>query len=306
MLGIALAGGGAKGGAHAGVLAALEEHRLKPSVITGTSSGSIIAALYACGYSPGEIKCILGQFVNGHNESCGTCSCSQKIQTLIDFDYPGIFKMLLNGLFLKYPALQGFLKGEKLHRMLAGLFLEKGVINISDVKMPLAMPAVDLMSGKTVYFSNIEFAPGVITDVPLASAVSASCAFPSVFRPRKLGNMLMVDGGLTDNLPVEILPSLGADFTMAVELGVQKDFSRANHKNFINIADRCIDILRIDVEQTHSDQIGYLLNIGITDTSLLELKNLLYCCKKGYDACLAEIDSIKAALQASSALQAKN
>jgi len=152
-LGLALAGGGVKGAAHIGVLKALEEKGIKPTVISGSSSGSIVAAMYAAGYTPEEIKCVFWQYLK-EKKNCDCAVCGRKARSLIDVDYRGLAGFLTGALLLRHRDFQGFLKGQKLLRVLEDCFWEKNIYHIQDIKMPLAITALDLNSGNTIYFSK--------------------------------------------------------------------------------------------------------------------------------------------------------
>ena len=136
-LGIALSGGGAKGAAHIGVLQALHEANIKVDLISGTSSGSIIASLYAAGYEPYDILKIFNAY------------CTH----IADYDKMLPFK--LGSVFFKGRInIKGFVKGDKLENTLYKYFKYKNVANIRDIKMPLAIPTVDLNTGEVVFKSK--------------------------------------------------------------------------------------------------------------------------------------------------------
>jgi len=136
-IGLALSGGGAKGMAHIGVIEALKDYGIKIDYIAGTSSGSIIAALYAAGYTPNEML----NLVNRYKDD------------IVDIDKNLGFK-LFGSIFNKKVSIKGFIKGNKLEKVLRDILKNKGVEDICDVNMPLAIPTVDLNTGEIVYFWN--------------------------------------------------------------------------------------------------------------------------------------------------------
>ena len=137
-LGLALSGGGIKGAAHIGVLKAFEEEDIKIDYISGTSSGSIVATLYAIGYKPEEIYSIFKSY-------------SRQI------NYISIWNVvkLIYGLILKNDIIiQGLNNGKKIEKLMKGFCEKKGIGNIKDIKMPLIIPSVSLHNGKKYIFSS--------------------------------------------------------------------------------------------------------------------------------------------------------
>ncbi len=131
-LGIALSGGGIKGIAHAGVLQALEENNIKVDVIGGTSSGGIIASLYAMGYNPKQILKLYKTNVDG----------------VTSFKTNPLISGLTNFLGKKKGKFIGFKTGQSLEQSYTNLAKENNIEKMSDIKMPLVIPAVDISDSK--------------------------------------------------------------------------------------------------------------------------------------------------------------
>lgn len=156
---LVLSGGAAKGIAHIGVLKALEELEIGVKRLSGTSAGAIVSVFYAYGYSPDEMMEIL-ESVNWFR----------------------LFKLKpprygLIGWERAYAFLKNYIKVEK----------------IEELKKPVSLCAVDLYTGRPLYFSKGELAP----------LLFGSCAIPGIFEPVRYSNYLLVDGGIMNNLPVE-------------------------------------------------------------------------------------------------------
>ena len=206
-LGLALSGGGVRGAVHIGVLKALEENKLVPDILSGTSSGSIVAALYSIGYNPNEIEEIVRKNVKNIK---------------MEFDLRYIFANLRMMLLSRDKKIDGFIKGDIFKKMINNCCIKKGCIKIKDTIKPLAIPAVDINTSKIVMFisdkkmftqnSEIE----LDDDIDLAMAVRASISYPVVFKPCKVKGKRLVDGGIRDNVPVNILRFMGADKIIAV------------------------------------------------------------------------------------------
>ncbi len=156
---LVLSGGAAKGIAHIGVLKALEELGIEVKRLSGTSAGAIVSVFYAYGYSPPEM-----------------------MEILEGVNWLKLFK-------LKPPKF-GLIGWER-----AGTFLKSyiKVGRIEELGKPVSLCAVDLYTGRPLYFSEGELEP----------LLFGSCAIPGIFEPVRYGDYLLVDGGIMNNLPVE-------------------------------------------------------------------------------------------------------
>ncbi len=160
-IGIALSGGGSRGIAHIGILKALEEFDIHPDIISGTSAGSIIGALYAYGYEPVEILEIV-----------------QKTK---------LFQILR-------PAFtrSGLLTLEKTYDFFNSLLPTD---SFDSLKIPMYICATNVNNGRSTFFSSGS----------LIRSVMASSAIPVIFSPVEIDNKHYIDGGITNNLPVDPL-----------------------------------------------------------------------------------------------------
>lgn len=165
-IGVALSGGGIKGIAHAGVLKAFEENNIKIDVIGGTSSGSLVATLYAMGYSPRYIYLLFQRYA----------------KDIVSMDFLPLFNGMSSFIKNKKFQIVGFNNGKKLENEYNSLAMQKGIEKISDIKMPLVIPTVDINSAKEYVFTNYipdkEDKDKYISDIPIGLAVRASSSFP--------------------------------------------------------------------------------------------------------------------------------
>ena len=135
-LGIALSGGGIRGIAHAGVLKALEDNGIKIDAIGGTSSGALIAGLYAIGYTPENIYELFKRY---SKDIVGT----------------GLSPIITRVSNILKKENTGFRRGENIEKLFNKLANEKGIKNISDItNMPISIPSVDIKNGKEYIFTN--------------------------------------------------------------------------------------------------------------------------------------------------------
>jgi len=190
-IGLALSGGGARGLAHIGVLKVLEEAHVPIDYISSTSMGSIIGAGYAYGISPAELETTALRF-----------SHIRQMVRMVD---------LAGGR-------RGLLAGKNVKSFLSEILGAE--TQFSDLRIPLAICSVDLDKGTEQVFTK-----GNVLD-----AVMASIAVPGIFTPQVVDEHNLVDGGVMNNLPVDHLRALGAEFVIAVDV-MHHDFSQLGITN---------------------------------------------------------------------------
>lgn len=295
-IGLALSGGGAKGIAHIGVLEALKDYGITIDYIAGTSSGSIMASLHAAGYTPNEMLRIV-------TENKGK---------LIDYD-KGIGFKLLKTVVSKKISIKGFIKGNNLERIIRKKLRQKDISDISNFKMPIAIPAVNLQTGEIAYFSNVNiknchnsnenedmtFAEPYFDDEPscfmegeVADIVRASCSFPGVFIPKKINNNEYIDGGVRVNTPVNILKGMGADKIIAISFNCNKRYN-VSINNIIGISDQAFNILSHSANKSEAEQADVNIKLCFNDVSLLDVSNYMHIAKRGYNIIARNIIEIK-------------
>ena len=192
-IGLALGGGGAKGYAHIPILEVFDELGIKPCCITGTSIGAILGALYASGHSASDIvEMIVGSYAsgNGSNKKALAGRDAFKILALIDPHFS--FKP------------KGLLKGEK---FLKFLYEELQVSSFEELQIPFKTVATDFWRRKQVVLDSGDLLP----------AVRASMAIPYVFTPVMMDDQVLVDGGLVNNVPHDLLDPQ-CDIRIAVDI----------------------------------------------------------------------------------------
>lgn len=205
-IGVAFSGGGAKGLAHIGVLKVLEEVGIPIDYISGTSMGSIIGGLYACGYSADQIE-KLTRGLNWNELLFDEISRRNiSIEEKDDFGkYVGEFPLVKG----KVQLPKGLVDGQKVSMMLSRLTWH--VHNISDfdkLPIPFRCVATDIVNVR----------PVVLKSGYLPDAIRASMAIPSFFNPIEIDGALLVDGGVMRNLPVQDVRDMGADIVIGSEV----------------------------------------------------------------------------------------
>lgn len=288
-LGLALSGGGAKGAAHIGVLQALKEEGIKIDYISGASSGSIIAALYACGYNPYNILYMFNMY------------CKQ----IADYDKLLPFKVF-GTMFTGKLSIRGLAKGDKLESIIRNFCNTKKIYDITDIKIPIAIPTVDLNTGEVIYYLNKEIVlddirkldtnfddePSYRYNGNIASIVRASCSFPAVFEPKFLDNNILIDGGVRVNTPVSILKLMGADKVISVIFG-KNDHCKNYNNNIVSISLRAFDIMSHQVNESEVSNSDYVINIITDNISLLDGSKTNILSNLGYEKTKKDINNIK-------------
>ena len=268
--GLALSGGGTRGAAHVGVLMALEEEGILPSAIAGTSAGSIAAGMFAAGISPLRMKEIVNYL-------------SKYGLTYLDPNCIDIIR-LLPQIFMRSPiSLSGIIKGNRLKNYFCRI--TEG-ISISEVKIPTVIPAVDLNTGETIAFTNVEKPAKrqeVIWDqnITLCEAMIASSSVPGVFVPRNIKNYCLVDGGVTNNLPVDLLIAAGTKYVIAVDIG--SDYKNPDNGTIGEVVSHSFSIMSNTLKECQS--VGEILNLKPelpAKAGLLTFELMDECMEAGY------------------------
>lgn len=179
-LGLVLGGGGARGLAHIGVLRALDRAGITVDLIAGTSMGGLVGALYCAGVPLETVE--------------------------VEVLRLGQVKEQLRLVDVSVTAAGLSVRGRRIYNMMADLLGED--LTFADLRVPLAVVATDIRAGREVILQG-----GLVID-----AVRATISVPGVFMPVDLGDYRLVDGGVLDNLPVDVARGMGATRTIAVDV----------------------------------------------------------------------------------------
>ncbi|HEX4333785.1 MAG TPA: patatin-like phospholipase family protein [Usitatibacter sp.] len=209
-IGLVLGGGGARGGAHLGVLEVLEELRVPVDCIAGTSMGGLAAGAYAAGVSPPEIEELVGDtdWIAIFNDTAGRRAENMRQKEFDDRYYSGL-ELGVSRKGVRFR--EGALAGEKLKLFFNRLVRsELGDRAIEDLALPISIIATDIGDGERVPMRSGN----------LTSAMRASMSVPGLMSPVLRENRKLVDGGLTDNLPIaEVKDLCKPDVVIAVNVG---------------------------------------------------------------------------------------
>ncbi len=209
VVGLALGGGGARGFAHVGVLKYLEEQRIPYYRIAGTSMGSIVGGFAAAGMTSVEITDLVER-TDWTDVFSDTTARQDLPQRRKQDDLVGLYgpKFGIGKGDALLPA--GVVAGQKILVLFEGVAaLRTQSHDFDQLPVPYRAIATDIISGELV----------IMNDLPLALAMRASMSVPGAFDPVRVGDRLLVDGGLVRNLPLDVVRELGADVVVAVDVG---------------------------------------------------------------------------------------
>jgi NTE family protein len=207
-LGLALSGGGARGFAHVGVLRAFEEAGVRFDCVAGTSMGAVVGALYASGYASTHIEAVL-RTLDWQRVFRGRADRSLVPAGRRSNDAPALLRVGFTRRGLRLPA--GALPDQRINRTLIRELAGPGLAASGDftrLPVPFRAVALDIRSGERM----------VLGQGDLARAVRASMSVPVAFAPVPWGERLLVDGGLVDNVPVDVVREMGAAHVVAVDV----------------------------------------------------------------------------------------
>jgi len=205
-IGLTLSGGGARGLAHIGVLHIIDSLGIRIDYITGTSMGSIIGGMYASGYSAAEIEKFALE-MDWESMFGRRVDLTYIHPVLKDRHQQHIVELPIEGRRIKMPT--GAIEGQQLWNTLNEVFFHTYHIkDFRNLPIPFACVATNVENGEAV----------VMTEGDLVTAIRASMAIPSVFTTVERGGMKLIDGGVVNNFPTDVVRDMGADYIIGVNV----------------------------------------------------------------------------------------
>lgn len=263
--GIAFSGGGLKIFAHIGVLKALEELGIEFDYVSGTSSGSVIAAFYALGIKPNDMF------------------------KIISSRYKEIAKNELK--------LKSLINGSKIENAMRNMLIEEKITktDMKDLDKKLAIVSCDTVSTKEVIFLSDDFniknteRTDYIIGAEISKAIRASMSFPGVLTPCDFEKYNLIDGGTVNNLPTKVLKEMGAEKVLGVCFELN---SYEPEDDILSVALRAADIFSILNMSVAKEYLNLLLELSIPDTGLLDIKDVNHVIDLGYNETMAQKELI--------------
>ncbi|MDP7609033.1 MAG: patatin-like phospholipase family protein, partial [Candidatus Marinimicrobia bacterium] len=272
-IGLVLSGGGSKGFAHIATLKALDSLNIPIDYIAGTSFGAIVGAMYALGYSGKQIEqmALATDWYEVQNDEP-----ERKFLPYFRKKDTGKYQLDFGLKGVKPVTPTGLIYGQKII-----LELSKWTRNYEQVydfdkfPIPFRCNAFDIISGKEV----------IIKEGSLANALRASISIPTIFAPVEWGDGLLVDGGVINNLPVDIVKDMGADVVLAVDVAAtSQNKSRLN--NIYDIIDQTISVHGYEKKMHNIKQADYYIRPEVSKINFTnyEVKTIRYLFEKGEEA----------------------
>lgn len=246
-IGVAFGGGGARGIGHIGVIKAFEELGIKADMVAGTSAGSLVASLYASGFTSSQMLEAL-----------------KKLRP----------KDIRDSKFIWKPS-----NSENIEQVMKNM-LGKDMV-FSELQMPLTIVAVDIKTGDEKH----------ITSGSIARASSGSCAVPGIFSPVVYEDMHLVDGGLQNNVPADVVRFMGADKVIAVEV----NRARGNGTSSLKTLDVLKASLGIMMQANVSPKLEYadiIIKPNLESYSSSKLGDIDAMVQEGYEMAMSHKDEL--------------
>lgn len=274
-IGLVLEGGGALGLAHIGVIQYMEEHRIPVSYIAGTSMGGLVGGLYATGRNAGEVRELVrsinwDEVISGRS-SFKDLSFRRKQDAR---EYPSTLEFGLHE-GLQFPS--GFNSGQQVDLILDRIALPYSEItSFDELPIPFACVATDLVTRSEHVFRN----------GPLALALRSTMSLPGIFSPVHYGEHIYVDGGLLNNIPVNVAKEMGADIVLGVHLEIASLKPDASLNSFQVLGESIAAVIAANEREAMSDA-DIVVNVPLQKFSSMDYEKAGLIIKAGYDAAAA-------------------
>ena len=250
-VGLALGGGSVRGLAHIGVLKVLKKHDIEIGYIAGTSMGAAIGGLVAAGIEIEEVEDFILNLPSIHLVELG-------------------FKK------------RSFLGGDKTYMMLLEFLTRKNLndLRIEDMPIPFEAITVDIKNGTPYIFKKGN----------LGTALRATTAVPGVFSPVPYEDRLLIDGGVLNNLPADIVRKSEMPFVIAVD--VEKEYCIGEPKSMVDILNRSLQLMRMEMSQKNFKYADIVLRPDVGRYQAYDITKLEQCIKAGEQEAERKIDLI--------------
>jgi NTE family protein len=252
---LVLGGGAARGFAHIGVIRVLEQERIPVDLVVGTSVGSLIGAIYASDKDSFELE-----------------------WTAFQLEKDDLFDFGLVNAFIG----MGYARGEKLESFVKARVKQP---TIEQLRIPFAAVATDLNWGERV----------VLDRGPVARAVRASSAIPGVFEPVMHQGKLLVDGGVVDNIAVDVAREKGADLVVAVD--ISENLGNTNIKNLVDVMLQATNIMFARNVAALRGGADVLVTPAVGDVGTLDFTQKKRCMQAGIEAGRKAVPAIRKAVE---------
>jgi NTE family protein len=283
---LVLSGGGARGLSQIGVLKALDEADLRPGLVIGTSMGAVIGSLYAAGFSPDNILGIVSS-VNWNDIFSNSARRNKLFVSQKNEPINYLFEIRLNDRLEPVPP-NSISHGQAFYDLLGPLLTPAQYRARGDFdRLPVRLRIVttDLLSGKRV----------VISHGNMAEAVRASSSVPLAFSPVARDSMLLVDGGITANIPIAVAREEKTAFALAVDV-TSPLWERPHLDNPVYLMDQVVSISAKGQKEANILQADLLVKPSLEGFNNTDFSHSAVLVERGYAAMVAALDTLKTLL----------
>ena len=270
--GIVFSGGGLQGIAHIGAVQALHELGIFPQYVSGTSSGSAMAALVAMGCTPDDMRAFADRYW----------------EVLADFRPVPIVAQLASLKFNKRTDKDGLKDGAVISNIIRAAMDKKGIGGFADLPINLSICTNDTYTTDECIFTTLD--EGLTTDhihyitgAPLELAVRASMTFPGIYTTCSYGQFNFIDGGSKDNLPVKVLRDMGVGKVLALSFDISDYVPETGLEGMMKVVWRALDLYSINSTRESKKLADYVVEIKNSNTAIFSMENFELTIQEGYD-----------------------
>jgi NTE family protein len=283
-IGLALGGGAARAFSHIGVLAGLTRQGIPVDIVTGTSMGAIIGAMYAVQLDVPAIEARFDAYITSDEFAESGFNFFKELDSHEEGILAEMGRLARRGVFNALMVTKMALVNEKTASNSYAFLIDD--IAAEQTRIPFAAVALDLYSGESI----------VLGHGRLREVVAASCAMPGVLNPVELGGRLLVDGGWSETVPISAARKLGADFVIAVDVG---DPVRAyvEPRNALDVIARADALARNALNREKLKAADFVLSPLSEGSHWADFSRSALAIKRGEEEVSREIGALRRALK---------
>lgn len=283
-VGLALGGGAARAFSHIGVLDGLTRHGVPIDIVTGTSMGAIIGAMYATLPDVAAIKARFAAYVDSDEFAESGFNFFKELDSHDEGILAEVGRMARRGVFNTLMVTKTALVNDKPAASSYAYLIED--LSVAETRIPFAAVALDLTSGERV----------VLKEGRLREVIAASCAMPGVLNPVELEGRMLVDGGWAETVPVGAARQLGADFIIAIDVGdTLRTFKEP--RNALDIIARADYLARNALNQEQLKDADVILSPENGVTHWADFSTSALAIRRGEEVVERQIGAVQSALR---------
>lgn len=280
---LVLSGGGARGFAHIPIIEAIERHNIPIDMVVGTSMGALVGGLYAAGYSPQDMINLIEEYDMVELFAVAPAPFQKPILSSfadysdnimnLSFDTRGVGRV------------SGLIGDQKILEMLnSSLINVSAITNFNHLPIPFRCVGTNLVTGEEIVFSTGS----------LSQSIRASISIPGIFTPAIIDDALVIDGGLVNNLPIDIALEMGADVIIAVDVNaIDYEVSKDELSSLTSILGQLVVILTKNTIIKNIDKADVLFSPLVEEYGILDFASYKEIIEIGRTCSLEMDDALK-------------